>query len=276
MIRAFILCTAFAISSPHCLRAADRSPRFDAVALRLQPDRAILTLEEFSANGIHIGRGTVDFVRVTMSSMIRRAYGVAEYQLPASKWLDRSYSGRATFSPETPVEQFPLMLRTMLEERFGLRVHLATKPAKVWLLQQAPGGAKLLPPSGKPLPVPGIPVSVKPGEAKRRGNADPEREWLMMSSGTIETFCNLLAVESRRPVLDRTGLKGLFDINVEVQNAYPRRIPPPSMTLPTEPIPAPPLVIAPALKKLGLRFQESREPIDFLVVDSEPTMSPRL
>ena len=255
--------------------AADGQPKFDAVALRLQPDRSILSVEEVAALGMHIGRGSVDFVRVTMSTMIRRAYGVAEFQLPSARWLEHCYTGRATFSPETPAEQVPTMLRAMIEERFGLRVHIESKVAKVWLLEQAPGGAKLLPASGKPINVPGVPSLVRPGEARRRANSDPEREWLMMSTGTLQTFCNLLAVESKRPVIDRTGLKGDYDINVEVYNAYPRRIPPPSMTLPTERILRPPLVLGPALKKLGLKFRESKEPVDFLIIDVEPSLSPK-
>ena len=255
--------------------AADRQPKFDAVALRLQPDRIALDLDQVAALGTHIGRGTVDFVRVTMASMIGRAYGVEEYQLSPVPWLDNHYSGRATFPPDTPVDEVPQMIRTMLEERFGLRAHIERKVGKVWLLEQAPGGAKLAPPSGKPLRLPGMPFPVTLGNARRKRNSDPEKEWLVMSKGTLRTFCILLSKEAKRPVIDRTGLDGEYDINVEVFNAYPRRIPPPSMTLPMEAIPNPPLVLAPALKKLGLKFRESHEPVDFLAVDAPPSLSPK-
>ncbi|MBL0159658.1 MAG: TIGR03435 family protein [Bryobacterales bacterium] len=126
------------------------------------------------------------------------------------------------------------MMRTMLEERFGLRAHIESKVVKVWLLEQAPSGAKLSKPSGKPLSVQGMPsflAEVKLGEAKRKGNADPDKEWLVMSKGTLRTFCALLSKEAQRPVLDRTGLDGEYDVYVEVANAYRRYIPPPMMTL---------------------------------------------
>jgi uncharacterized protein (TIGR03435 family) len=166
------------------------------------------------------------------------------------------------------------MLRTMLEERFGLRAHIESKVVKVWLLEQAPGGAKLSKPAGKPLGVPGLPLflsQVTPGNARRMGNSDPNKEWLLMSQGTLRTFCALLSKEAKRPVLDRTGLDGEYDVNVEVANAFPRNLPPPSMTLPMVRVPDPPLVLGPALKKLGLKFRESREPVDLLIVDTPPS-----
>ena len=255
--------------------AADRPPKFDAVTLHLQPDMVALDLDQAAAVGTHIGRGTVDFFRATMSLLVRRAYAVEEYQLPSANWLRNCYTGRATFPPETPADQVPQMLRTMLEERFGLRAHIESKVVKVWLLEQGPGGAKLSPPSGKPISLGRLPFPVTPGNAKRMANADPEKDWLIMSSGTLQTFCILLSNEAHRPVIDRTGLKGEFDVNVDVSNAFPRRIPPPSMTLPMVRIPKPPLVLGPALKKLGLQFRESREPVDFLSVDTPPSVSPK-
>lgn len=257
---------------------ADDRPRFDAVSLRFQPPRSV-SLEEAMATGMHIARGSVDFNRVHMSAMIRRAYGVEEYQIPSAAWMENNrYSGRATFPAKTPLAQVPAMLRTMLEERFGLRAHIETKVAKVWLLEQAPGGAKLAKPSGKALTVPGPPFGVEIGRAERVANANPDKEWLVMSKGTVRTFCLLLSKEAKRPVLDRTGLAGEYDVNVEVANAYPRHIPPPSMTPepPNDPTPDPPLVLGPALKQLGLKFRESREPVEFLIVDAVPSIWPTL
>jgi len=266
--------TAFSLAASAW--AADR-PRFDAVSLRQQPDRYTLDLEHVRALGTHVAPGSVSFVLVSMRAMIRRAYGVEEFQIPPAAWVENRYTGRATFPKETPSDQVPQMMRTMLEERFGLRAHIESKVVKVWLLEQAPGGAKLSPPSGKPLSVQGMPsflAEVKLGEAKRKGNADPDREWLVMSQGTLRTFCNLLSKEAKRPVLDRTGLGGEYDVNVEVANAYRRYIPPPSMTLPTGGgrRPDPPLVLGPALKKLGLKFRESREPVELLVIDTPPSL----
>jgi uncharacterized protein (TIGR03435 family) len=213
-----------------------------------------------------------------MKSMIRRAYGVEEFQISPAPWVNDMYSGRATFPKETPLDQVPRMVRTMLEERFGLRAHIESKVVKVWLLEQAPGGAKLSKPSGKPLSVPGMPsflAETKLGEAKRKGNANPDKEWLVMSKGTLRTFCALLSKEANRPVLDRTGLDGEYDVFVEAANAYRRYIPPPSMTLPPPGPrrPDPPLVLGPALKQLGLKFRESRESVELLIIDTPASPS---
>jgi uncharacterized protein (TIGR03435 family) len=256
--------------------AGDR-PRFDAVSLRLQPGAFALSIEEYRATGTHIARGSVDFNRVFMLSMIRRAYGVEEYQIRHVAWMENRYSGRATFPEKTPLDQVPAMMRAMLEERFGLRAHIETKVVKVWLLEQAPGGAKLAKASGKALAVPGLPFGVEIGRAERMWNSNPNKDWLVMSQSTMRTFCILLSKEAKRPVLDRTGLEGEYDVNVEVANAYPRHIPPPSMTPlpPMDPIPDPPLVLGPALKQLGLKFRESREPVEFLIIDAVPSIGPK-
>ncbi len=265
---------AAALSLAAAAWAADR-PRFEAVSLRLQPAMVSLDIEQVSALGTHVAPGSVSFVRVSMKSLIRRAYGVEEFQIPPAAWVENRYTGRATFPKETPLDDVPRMVRTMLEERFGLRAHIESKVVRVWLLEQAPGGAKLSKPSGKPLGVPGLPLflsQVTPGNAKRLGNSDPDKEWLLMSKGTLRTFCALLSKEAKRPVLDRTGLDGEYDVNVEVANAFRRNIPPPSMTPPMVDIPDPPLVLGPALKKLGLKFRESREPVELLIIDTPPSL----
>jgi uncharacterized protein (TIGR03435 family) len=256
---------------------ADDRPRFDAVSLRLQPEFVLQTIEEFMATGTHIAPGSVDFNRVSMLSMIRRAYGVEEYQIRHVAWLENRYSGRATFPVKTPLDQVPAMVRTMLEERVGLRAHIETKVVKVWLLEQAPGGAKLAKASGKALGISGVPFSVELGQAMRMVNSNPNKDWLVASQSTMRTFCILLSTEAKRPVLDRTGLDGEYDVDVEVANAYPRQIPPPSMTPlpPAVHIPDPPLVLGPALKQLGLKFRESREPVEFLFIEAVPSIGPK-
>lgn len=253
----------------------ERQPHFEATSLRLQPDAYVLDVAKMDKIGLTYGNGTVDFYMASMSRMVRLAYGVKEYQLPRAKWFKNKYSGRATFSKETPAEEIPAMVRTMLEERFGFRAHIESKMAKVWLLEQGPGGAKLAPPSRKAMFTPGVPFPSKLGEADRTGNSDPQRGWLMMSSGTIQTFCDLLSKEAGRPVVDRTGLKGLFDIFEEVHYAFPMQVPPPSMTIPKVEIVQPPLVLGPVLKRLGLRFREGQAPVESLVVDSEPSLVPK-
>lgn len=252
-----------------------QQPRFDAVSLRLEPNSYRLDLSKLDQHGLTYGPGTVNFYLASLSRMIRRAYGVELYQLPKAQWLSNKYSGRAVYSKEIAAEQVPAMVRNMLEERFGFRAHIEKKVVRVWLLEQAPGGAKLSPPSGKALRVPGIVLPGKLGEAHRESNANGVKDWLTMSSGTIQTFCDLLSIEAGRPVVDRTGLVGRFDVFEEVYMAYPMKIPPPSMTLPTVKIETPPLVLGPALKRLGLRLRDGKEPIDFLVVDSEPSLMPK-
>jgi len=269
MILRFLL---FAVLVGLPVMAEESQAKFEAVSLRLEPHSYRLDVSKIDKHGLTYGPGTVDFYLATLSRMIRRAYGVEEYQLPKAEWLRNKYSGRAIYPKEISSEQIPSMLRTMLEERFGFRAHIEKKVVKVWLLEQAPGGAKLLPPSGKPMQVPGDPFPLKLGEAWRVSIAAALHDWLAMNSGSMLTFCNLLSREAGRPVVDRTGLEGLFDIREEVHTAYPRQIPAPSMTIPRVTVENPPLVLGPALKRLGLRLRDGKAPVEFLVVDAEPSL----
>jgi len=244
-------------------------PRFDAVSLRVAPD---ILADGDQPHGMIISRGTVDFKWVQLYGTILRAYDKKFYQVPSASWMMKMYSGRATFPPSTPLDQVPVMLRTMLQERFALKCHTETRMEKVWLLEQAPGGAKLTRASDHPAAAAtGAPSFFRPEPGRTmKVSTDPNKAHLMMNKGKIPLFCNQLSTELKRAVLDRTGLQGEYDIDVEVALAYPKVIPPPTLA-PTPPVhrsDMPPLVLGPALKKLGLKLRPAKEPMEILIVDS--------
>jgi uncharacterized protein (TIGR03435 family) len=82
---------------------------------------------------------------------------------------------------------------------------------------------------------------------------------------TMARFAEMLARDAGRPVFDRTGLEGSYDIRLTfaADRAFgPSGVsqPPPSADLP--------VLFTALTEQLGLRLEPTRGPIDLLVVDS--------
>jgi uncharacterized protein (TIGR03435 family) len=178
------------------------------------------------------------------------------------------------------------MLRALLEERFKLKVHREVRDAPVYVLTVAKGGSKLQPlKEGGCLPYDtdnqlGMPAPRKP--------TDPKYCRTMManvsSPGTMEAYYygvtmaelagQFLRTWVDRPVLDKTGLAGRYDVKLEF--TVDRR---PGGMVFLDGEPAPDLPEAPdasqgtsifsALQQqAGLKLTPDRGPVDVLVVDS--------
>jgi uncharacterized protein (TIGR03435 family) len=89
----------------------------------------------------------------------------------------------------------------------------------------------------------------------------------------LAEFAKLLYLIVDRPVIDRTGIAGRFDFNLEFapQEAPPAFViggAPPGTQLPVSTgEPTAPSIFAVVEKQLGLRLEKARGPRDFVVID---------
>ena len=195
-------------------------------------------------------------------------------QLP--KWVntDRfTIDARATGNPTK--DQFRLMMRALLAERFGLRVHFETRAEKIFALTLAkPGrtGPKLIPHEQGPPCDARIPVS-------KDGPQLPDRcdvSFLMMRGdgmarlGSRNTTLALLAStlpgagNLGRPVVDQTGLQGRFDYMMEYASVRPSENPGNDAG---QQAPAGPSFTTALREQLGLKLEATEGPIRELVID---------
>jgi uncharacterized protein (TIGR03435 family) len=157
-------------------------------------------------------------------------------------WIDDTFfqiEAKAEGNPDKA--QVRLMVQSLLEERFKLRMHTEKRPAVVYLLVVANGGHKLQPakdaqgnlvtslPSaedyqkrweqmqeGKPtspavLALPGTHYSVM----------KPSGHELIGRAMSMEKLADaLFGIVGRRRVVDKTGLTGLYDFKVVYANPY--------------------------------------------------------
>jgi len=169
------------------------------------------------------------------------------------------------------------MLQALLEDRFHLKIHREIRESAVYALTVARNGATLQPSlTGSCLKVEfdALPPPPKPGE--------PEQPWCGMSDVTekeyalygtsMADFATEFSNRLDRPVIDKTGLSGFFDVRLELSASDlnpPGSGPSGNGGTPAEP-PDPFLVfdaVRNAVRKLGLRLDPTRGPAEFLVID---------
>ncbi len=205
MLRA-VVCSLVLVATSFAQTPATKSePRFDVASIR--PSNP----EEAAAgwSGITSGRGRIDALHVTLKGTIAECYGIREDRVlggPAWAGSDR-YRIVAKADPVLGKEGagksgVDAMLRTLLADRFSLKLHRETRPGEVLVLGVAKGGAKLPPAADGP-------------SSYHNGHGILEAPHI-----TMLEFAEVLSHELRLEVVDRTGLKGAFHFTLRY-NADP-------------------------------------------------------
>ncbi len=170
------------------------------------------------------------------------------------------------------------MMQLLLEDRFKVKIHREARDMPVYALTVAKGGPRLAPFQegsctpidfgrvARDLPHPEDVCKVMVGRTK---GANLALEGPGMKLGD---FAKMLYFVVDRPVIDRTGIAGRFDIHLEYapEEAAPAfaigGAPPDSRPAPAGE-PTAPSIFAVVEKQLGLRLEKARGPRDFVVID---------
>jgi uncharacterized protein (TIGR03435 family) len=147
------------------------------------------------------------------------------------------------------MDQFRLMLQALLAERFQLKLHHVQKNLPIYNLEVSKNGPKLK------QSAPGTKFSAKGSSLGSTGV-----RW-EMTAVTIPGFLeNQLGVYARRPVFDKTGLSGKYDITFEfvLDNLDPGA---------TATDPGGPSLFTALQEQLGLKLESATAPFDTIVID---------
>jgi uncharacterized protein (TIGR03435 family) len=242
--------------------------------------------------------------------LIVQAYRVSGYQLVGGPgWIDSERFDIVAKGPEgSRPDQTPLMLRGLLADRFKLKVHGETRDTPIYALVLARSDGKLGPKLSKTtddcqkiqeerlaaakaargsgpggldragqavlpgiIPAPGerpiCTVSMNAGPAA--GGGLPV---ITMRAGgqTIASLVRTLSSSLNRQVVDKTGLAGLFDF--ELQYSMQVQMPLTTQGSASGTAPAAPIDDGPsmfdAVRELGLKLESERGPVEHLVIDS--------
>jgi uncharacterized protein (TIGR03435 family) len=161
------------------------------------------------------------------------------------------------------------MMQALLEDRFKLRIHRATKVLPVYELRIAKAGVKLQPAKGgnclivdsdhppPPLPEPGQPMPAICGGFHER----------YMYSATMQRLSSELSFRADRDVVDKTGLAGTFDLDFGSSPDLVSPIPEegfPGLRHPQDRVSA---FYIDALSRLGLKLVPANGPTTVIVID---------
>jgi uncharacterized protein (TIGR03435 family) len=219
---------------------------------------------------------------ISLKILIQAAYGIREDLISgAPGWVDSArYDIDAkvdgadveALKKLTP-EQRRLILQPLLADRFKLKVHTETKQLPVYELVVAKGGSKLKEAIVGDIYANGIkgPDGVGRGGMVRMGRGQLTAQGVPMSS-----VVNMLSQQLHRTVIDKTGLTGKYDLELnwtpdEGEGMGP---PPPGGGQPHGDAPTEgsgPSIFTATQEQLGLRLQSGKGPVDTLVIDHVET-----
>ncbi len=210
-----------------------------------------------------------------VSNFITNAYDIPGYLVVGGpEWMgaDRyNMEARAAGEPSRP--QMMLMLQTLLAERFQLRVRREVREMPAYVLTVARGGAKLTPSKdgaclerdpSKPIPPPasGAAASRLCGNNNMNSRVSPPNMTWTAFRIDMSRVAGALANYFRRPVVDRTGLAGFFDIQIDLPPLQPAAATDAGVA------DSGASVFTVLQEQLGLRVEDGNGPVEVLVVDS--------
>lgn len=280
-IKGRIIAVAAVVACAMVVRA--QAPEFDAASVKTNKAGEGVPGIRFSPGG-HF-----TWTNMTLRQLINSAYGDRKFVdvTGGPKWVyaDRfdiaatAPSALSSIGPDGSPDRLFAMLRQLVESRFRLRVHDAVEERPIYALQVAKPGALgrglvksdvdcgaiseqlargSLPPR-QPGQAPPCSVSPRPGRLAAR-------------AVTLARLADALSAFAGRPVIDRSGIEGVFD--VDLQWTPDVRVADPSDPAAAAPPADGPSIFTALQEQLGLKLVATRGPVRILVIDGAELPTP--
>lgn len=238
---------AWEIPRADAMMAKDADPDLDVVSVRPRDQNDISSNSRIGMNGRRF-----ELVNKTVLMMLEFGYGVDKKQIAgAPNWIETErwdVQGVPNVSGHPSLKQLQSLTQKVLAERFGLRLHRETKEMAVYAVTVAKGGAKIARSVGDP--------NGTSDESDRRSGGQVT---MRMTNASMGEFTMHLGFFLDRPAVDRTGLAGRYDfqLNWTADESH----------APTDGSAAPGLFTA-IQEQIGLKLEPVKAPADVLVVDA--------
>lgn len=272
--------------------------------------------------GMKVDGAQVSMLGLPLQALVTQAFDVKPYQVSGPDWMQMERFDIVAKLPDgASQDDVPAMLQALLVDRFKLTFHKENREHPVYALEVAKGGPKLkeAAPDADSAPKAegesgrgAITIGTGPrGEQttitpQGRGGgavvANKQFGTMKVSPGqdgnmhleaskiTMASLTDLLTGFADRPVVDRTGLKGAYEVSLDLSiadlmsaarakgallgNAVPMPegaiAGPGPAGIPGAPAPSDPSgggSLASALQKLGLKMEPRKLPVETVVVD---------
>ena len=221
------------------LAPAQGLPRFEVATVKRNLSQEVNTRIEISG-------GRLTITNASLKTLIRNSWDLLSFQFAGGpNWLDTDMFDIQAITGSTEkitTERLRPLLRSLLADRFALKVHFETRETNVYALVPAKDGAKLKQDTSDIEP--GINTSKFANKGKMIGTREP-----------ISILATNLGNQLGRIVIDKTGLAGAYDWNLEWD---------PNASVDS----ALPSLFTAVQEQLGLKLEAQKGPMQVLVIDS--------
>jgi uncharacterized protein (TIGR03435 family) len=215
-------------------------PEFEAISIHMVDPNTAGNSSRSSLSSFPTNRFTMTSAPLTF--LIQFAYKIEsqDYISAMPGWMESQeydVSAKVESDQQLTLEQMRPMLQRLLEQRFHLVFHRETKMTSGFELIVAKGGPKLQP---------------------SKDNSKPSAQMLSnridVGHMDAEHIAGVLSHRAGRPVVDKTGLTGIYDFTLSYAPANET-----SSSLPD--------FFTALQEQLGLKLESQKVPVDFLVID---------
>jgi len=234
-------------------------PEFEVASIRPSLQEGLLANHTPTLN-VEPGRN-IRFENIQLRDVIMLAYGIGIRQIVAPKWLydpagETNDTPRFDIVAKVPADatqqQIPLMLQRLVAERFKLEFHRERRDMQVFALEVGKGGLKMQESAAEDRRETGCIRGLGQGP-ELTITAECHRVTLEDLAQQLQTLAPGYFREG--PIVDKTGLKGIYDLNLEWIRIQERDAGAGGPTMFV------------AVEKLGLKLEKRKEPVDMFVVD---------
>jgi uncharacterized protein (TIGR03435 family) len=246
---------AAGILAPRWIVFAQR-PQFEVASVKLNVHNGPVDVIPRRSGDLIMMHNVQPYSIIYYAYHLQGSYQMVGYPRLPDGW--NWYDLDARIGHDATEDQVRLMLQSLLEDRFKLKVTRETRELPEYELTVAKSKAKLTPASEKPMSITieGRTFSPEPGKCGTTLWRDGTR--LVCHSAGMEAVVAAVSAALHAPVSDRTGLTGTYDLNV--------RYMPDDRRLETD-APGGPSISETLQEDLGLKLEKGKGPVEVLVID---------
>jgi uncharacterized protein (TIGR03435 family) len=237
-----------------------QAPRFDVAAIK--------PAEHFKP--LHLLPGGRVTASTDLHLLIENAFSLFEFQIAGGPgWMKSELfeiDAKAESNPSR--KELLTMLQSLIEDRFHMQFHRETKELPVYTLVVAKGGPKL--PAPKNTCAGADPTAPLVSECGRILIGRELRNGIVtddLEGGPVNMaeLARTLSIIMGRPVIDKTGFSGLFDVRMDfTADIATAGLPTPALSAPD---PGARTIFAAIQEQLGLKLESAKGPVEILVID---------
>jgi len=275
VISSFAAIVFFAIS--FVSRPQSRKNAFEVASVKPNGSRDLRARMDIQPGG----RFTA--TNVSLRMLITNAYQLFNYQIAKGPdWVEKdrwdvAAKGEEGSRPATPARSpgvpsdTQVLLQALIEDRYKLKAHKETRNLRVYNLVVMKGRVKIKLSDNQTPPAPRDDAEIpRPywGGAIEHGNVMLGPSNIHATGITLAELARSLSLVLGRQVVDRTMLKGRYDISLEWTSdiSQPMDIYDPTMPFPR--YPNAPSIYTAIEERLGLRLVSSNGPVEVLIIDN--------